>query len=171
MEFLESECACIVSINERSVDWLMVTWMKCIICVKDYLLGINKLLFCQIVLCTMPTLQWDIPLSDLIDPQMVRGFDGDLKWHFTKLAGVKGIFDTNIEAFDPNATLVWSYSTLRIILLVFLVCRWIALFLNVFSESQSCLGINVDAVQVILLWIVETHVEWWLLCNSQLIGR
>ncbi len=48
----------------------------------------------------------DVPLSDLIHPQMVKGFDGDLKWHFTKLAGVKGIFDTNIEAFDPNTTLV-----------------------------------------------------------------
>jgi hypothetical protein len=53
----------------------------------------------------------DVPLSDLIHPQTVKGFDGDLKWHFTKLAGVKGIFDTNIEAFDPNTTLVCSYTT------------------------------------------------------------
>lgn len=47
-----------------------------------------------------------VPLSDLIHPQMIKGFDGDLKWQFTKLAGVKGIFDTNIEAVDPTTTLV-----------------------------------------------------------------
>ena len=74
--------------------------------------GINKYLFCQDFLCTMPTFHSctiklsAVPLSDLIHQQMIKGFDGDLKWHFTKLAGIKGIFDTNTEAFDPNSTLV-----------------------------------------------------------------
>ena len=47
-------------------------------------------------------------LLDLIQPEIIKGFGGDLKWHFTKLAGLKGIFDTNIEAFDPSSALVRS---------------------------------------------------------------
>ena len=45
-------------------------------------------------------------LADLIQPQMIKGFGEDLKWHFTKLPGAKGIFDANIAAFDINQTLV-----------------------------------------------------------------
>ena len=43
---------------------------------------------------------------DLIQPQTIKGFGEDLKWHFTKVTGAKGIFDANIEVFNPNQTLV-----------------------------------------------------------------
>lgn len=55
-------------------------------------------------------------LADLIQPEMIKGFGGDLTWHFTKVAGAKGIFDVNTEPFDPKHALVCQLVCITILL-------------------------------------------------------